>query len=62
MKPKTKKNIFSADSKTCRVFSGFEQPFSTSAWQVMQLQVHAENQGFCPTLPPVKVLTTYAQY
>jgi len=41
LKPKWKKK-FIADSKTCRVFWGFEQLSSTIDWQVMELQSGAK--------------------
>jgi len=38
--------FFSADSKTRRVFWGFEQLSSTIAWRVMELLRHARNREF----------------
>jgi len=43
-KPKTKKNFFIADSKTCQVFRGFQQLFSTI------------DRGAMPLLRQVKLL------
>jgi len=37
-KPETPKFVFIAIYKTCRIFWGFEQLFSTTNWRVMELQ------------------------
>jgi len=47
-RPKTKKKIFIADSKTCRVFWGFNQLSSAIGWGTMRLVGQLKYHWFCP--------------